>query len=121
MCCSNLKRFSLIIIAIFLSACSANFDEAFETANEFKVQIHESGKSVREYKVLSGTEKYLKFEKWVQENEWGWKLTPATYVPGVVVTGGGYVFNFVGDSVVVNNPNGQYSKDIKKSEYDFFY
>ena len=95
--------------------------EAFKKADEFRVHVYESGEHVREYKILRGTEKYLQFENWARENKWGWSPTPATYVPGIVVSGGGHVFNFVGESVVVNNLDGQYSKDISRNEYEFFY
>ena len=120
MCLSSLKKSTTLALALFLSACSANVDKAFENSDEFIVQIYKSGIQIREYKLLKNTEKYLKFENWARKNKWGWSLTPATYAPGVVVRGGGYVFNFVGESVVVNNPDGQYSKEIKESEYEFF-
>ena len=121
MCFTNVKRIIVIILALSLSACSANLDEAFEKTDEFIVQILESGKNIKEYKIRRGTEKYLKFEKWARDNEWGWSPTPATYVPGVVVKSGDYHFNFIGDGVVLNNPEGQYSKDINKNEYEYFY
>ncbi len=104
---------------VTLSACSANPGEAFINTEEFIVQVHESGKTVREYKIRKGTAKFLKLEIWAQENEWGWNLTPATYIPGIVVKGGGYVFNLLSDTVVVNNQDGQYSKSINQNEYEY--
>jgi hypothetical protein len=119
MCFSKLKGASLVLLAISLSACSGDLEEAFRNTDEFIVQIHHSGKNVKEYKIKRGTEKFIQFKKWTQENEWGWSLTPATYLPGVVVRGGDYVFNFIGDAVILNNADGQYSKDIRKSEYEY--
>lgn len=113
------KRFTAALIALFLTACSTNIDEAFEKTDEFSVQVYHSGQQVSEYKIKRGTEKYLKFEKWASDNNWGWSPTPADYAPGIVVSGEGHVFNFNGETVVVNKPDGQYAKNISSGEYEF--
>ena len=114
-----MKRNFVILFAIFISACSANFDDAFEKTNEFSVQVYESGKTIREYKITRGSIKFSKLETWARNNEWGWNSTPATYAPGIVVVGGGFIINFVGDSVVINNSDGQYYKEIDPRDYAF--
>jgi len=119
MCLSKLKLWVTLVTALFLIGCNVDIDPVFENANEFSVRIHESNKAVVEYKMLKGTEGYKQCVDWVQANKRGWSPTPASYVPGVKVSGAGYDFNFIGDMVVVNYKDGQFSKNVGKNEYEF--
>ena len=64
-------------------------------------------------------DKQQKLNTWISNNRTGWTPTPATYVPGVLVSGKGFGINFLGNSVIISYSEGQYVKSISPSDYQF--
>jgi hypothetical protein len=119
MCLSKSRQSILVATVLLLLGCNVNINPAVEKVNEYNVRIQISNKATHEYKIIRGTKTYQQFVQWVKDNENDWSPTPASYVPGVIVSGGDYHFNFIGEMVVLNYPEGQFHKNISKNEYEF--
>ena len=119
MCLSRLKNWAVVATILLLYGCSDGVDLIFVEANEYSVQIHESLWTVADYKITQYSKRYQQFIELVQTHKRGWSPTAAIYVPGVLVSGGGYHFNFIGEKIVVNYKDGQFYKNISKKEYAF--
>lgn len=109
----------LFLLLLLLTACRINVADMIGEVDSFKVYLYEAGRPVREYAIVKGDERYNKLVLWAKENESGWQMDLATYVPGVLVSGGGIRINFLGSSAILSGPDGQFAKDMNPADYAF--
>jgi hypothetical protein len=115
-----MKKISILLsFLLLLAACKINVAGMLGEVDSFKVYVYEEGRPVHEYKIVKGDERYQKLIQWAKENGSGWQMTPATYVPGVLVSGGELSVNFLGSSAILNGPDGQFAKDVTPADYAF--
>jgi len=100
-----------------LSACDVAL--TLPETEPLSLQVHKKGSPVAECKLLPGTPNFQKLASWLSNNKTGWSPTPATYIPGVYITGSKFSINFLGTFVIVNYADGQYSHSVSPSEYEF--
>jgi hypothetical protein len=113
------KTFLLFMTLMLLAACKVNVAGMLSDADSFKVYVYEKGRPIQDYKIVKGDERYQMLIQWAEENGSGWQMTPATYVPGVMVSGGEVSINFLGSLAILNGPDGQFEKDVIPSDYAF--
>ena len=53
----------------------------------------------------------MALEAWLALNRHGWKASPASFVPGIVVSSERFSLNFLPNGVVVNYEAGQFTRD----------
>jgi len=84
-----------------------------------KVLVYGEGKILAERSIAPTSNEHKKLASWLSFNHDGWSPTPASYVPGVYVTGNNFSINFLKSNVIVNFRGGQFIKPIDPKEYDF--
>lgn len=103
---------------LMLCACSKDVQWALPSET-LKLSRFEHGRPVSECSVGVGSPQYQKLSAWLASHQEGWEPTLATYVPGVYITGSNFSINFLGPSVIVNYPEGQFARATLPAEYAF--
>ena len=114
-----MKKALLLAATLVLASCNINVDSIINNQEPITVIIYGTDATAKEYILTATDPKYKTFKTWISSNKEGWELTPATYIPGVIVKGSNFTFNFLKADVIVNVDGKQYSKPVNKQEYDF--
>ncbi|MBI1424772.1 MAG: hypothetical protein GC149_15105 [Gammaproteobacteria bacterium] len=114
-----MKKIRLILFAFVLVSCTIDTAKFIDPNETLQVYIYGTELNTEEYLLNPGGEKYNKFISWVRNNKEGWSSTPASYVPGILVSGKSFTMNFMDNTVLVNYADGQFTKKIDPTEYEF--
>jgi hypothetical protein len=114
-----MKKLTLFLFALVLASCNIDTDKIINPNETLQVYIYGTELSVEEYLLNPGDEKYKKFISWVRNNKEGWSSTPATYVPKILISGKSFTINFMDNIVLINYADGQFTKKIDPTEYEF--
>ena len=113
-----MKRIAIIlIVTVLLVACSHKLSLNLSPSETFKLSTLSATTST--CLIAPGSLQHKALENWLSENQNGWQSTPASYVPGTVVSGVGFTLNFVGSLAIANYSGGQYSRSTKPVDYEF--
>ena len=102
-----------------LTGCSQTIVFNVSPAETLRVSVYSKGRPVQECAIAPGSPQQQKLSAWLSKNTEAWAATPATYVPGVKVSGENFSVNFLGTGVILNYAHGQYSRSANPSEYEF--
>ena len=114
-----MNKLLIIFLALCLISCRQNIGHHLDELESFSVEVYDGSGSTRKFEISAGSENYESLRKWLSENEQGWTKSPASYVPGVVVSYDKTQLNFINNVVVLNNENGQYTKPADREDYGF--
>lgn len=110
---------TFLVSAVLVAGCSQELPLQLPPGEPLKLSAHAHGAAVSGCSIAPGSPQYQALEKWLSQNRGGWQTTPASYVPGTVVSGAGFTLNFVGTVVVANVSSGQYSHPTTPTDYGF--
>ena len=110
---SVLRNWLIVWLLFLLIGCS--------TENEFYLEIKEpvllkckSGE-MRTLELSSPLHKSM--VDWFYKNRRGWRESPASYVPGVMIIGKDFTINVLDEMIVVNSKSSQYVKIIASDSF----
>jgi hypothetical protein len=110
----------LCIAAIVLGAgCSRTVQFELPKGEVLKLLVYSDGRPRAERELIPSSKEYGQLSLWLQANSKGWSPTPASYVPGVYVSGKAFSINFLKASIIINYSGGQYTKRVDPKEYEF--
>jgi hypothetical protein len=117
------QRIALIFlcVAALMLAVGCDSDIHFDLPkNEtLKLHVYSGGGPLVEKELAPSSKENQQLALWLAANTKGWSSTPASYVPGVYVTGKEFSINFLKTSVIINYAGGQYAKPVDPKEYEF--
>ena len=115
-----MKRIPIIlIVTALLVGCSNKLSINLLPSETLNLSTPMHGAEKSTCLIAPGTLQHKELENWLSENRGGWQSTPASYVPGTVVSGSNFSLNFVGSIAIVNYSGGQYSHPAKPADYEF--
>ena len=103
----------ILWVAAALTGCSQTIDFRIPENEVLKMSITNSGVPVTECVIKPGSVMHVLLSAWIEQNSENWKATPASYVPGIMVSGNEFAMNILGEGVIINYDGGQYSHSIK--------
>ena len=109
----------LVFCAVLVAGCTQDLSLTLPPDAQLKLSSHVHGSPTETCSIAHGSPQYQALEKWLNQNRGGWQTTPATYVPGKVVSGPDFTLNFIGSLVIANFAGGQYSHSIVPTDYGF--
>jgi hypothetical protein len=110
----------LVSAVIVVAACTQELPLRLALGEPLKLSYQEHDYAPATNCVIApNSPQYQALEKWLSQNKSGWQTTPATYIPGKVVSGSGFTLNFLNSIVIANFSGGQYSHSTNPSEYRF--
>jgi len=105
--------------SLLVTGCSHTVNYTLPTTEQLKVHIYAQGRPIQECEISPTSEQYKKLSIWLNQNRADWSATPATYVPGVLISGTKFSINFIGNSTIINYEAGQYSHATTPKDYEF--
>lgn len=120
----------LVICTIIISSCSnreeISWDKLLQDCTPFDVVYNHHDDSLRNSKnitIHAGTEVADSIISWLNNNKDGWKWSPATFQPDIILRHGDFTLFFTGGFVVANVKSSeghqQYVKNVDVSSYSF--
>ncbi len=103
-----------------LSGCSRTIEISVNTSEALHVSVYSQNMPNKECVIVSGSKEHEALVQWFAQNAKNWSATPATYVPGVSISGKEFSINFIGSAAVLNYGEGQYSHSASPAEYLVF-
>ena len=128
LCAKSMNILIAILMIVLISGCSTQHDLVLDTDKSIKVWVKNHSETFldgKEVVIEPGSEKYKKFESWLNSHRGEWSHSSASYATGdIVVTGDDFTFNFMGKGVVLNyrdqsNEAKQLVRDVFLESYDF--
>jgi hypothetical protein len=104
---------------ITLAGCTRDLAFALPKTQHLVLAIYSNGRPLQECTVAPGSKQFVGLEALLASYHAGWKPSPATYAPGVLVTGTGFSINFIHDFAVVSFGSAQVTRPIPHSAYTF--
>lgn len=133
-CLKNKINSCFLFFIIFLTVSCAHdvrFEEIADYSKPFKItMLHKNERTMlgekTEYSIEPGTDQYSRLEKWLKDNQHGWKKTIAMYENRSVISQKNFEINYMGYfvSIVFSDKDGQsyhYSKTIDVGALDFLF
>ena len=109
----------IVLWSSMLTGCAHTLDLTLPATDPLKVQIHRNGRPLQECEIAPSSEQYKQLATWLSQNREVWSATPASYVPGVMISGPSFSINFLGGGAIVQYEKGQFSHPAKPKDYEF--
>ena len=98
-----MKTISLLLSLLFLTACSSEKDIEFTLPKEdLTLTITDKGITVTSCNITLNSSQYNVLLEYFSSNN-SWQVSPASYIPGKLVTGKGFKANFLNDFVIIDD------------------
>ena len=107
-----------VVSCALLAGCDKELSLALP-AEPVKLQRYEQGRPVEACDISPDSPQFKSLAAWISNNKDGWSSSPASYVPGVLVSGRNFSVNFLSSLVVVNYPGGQLTRKASANEAAF--
>lgn len=130
---NNLIRFVILSASCFFISCTyeVKLNEVLDKSQPLVIQMIQKDDRTMlgeksEIQILPGTEDYLEFINWLENNEKGWKKTIASYDPRSVIKQKNFELNNMGYFVAITYRDEQakshhYNKTIEIGSLDFLF
>ena len=112
-----MKWIAIIFSWLVVTGCSKNI--YFELPADEELTVTNNDTSRSECVIAPDSEIHRKLSNWLLQNTDGWKSTPASYMPGLIVKGADFSLNYLDELVILNYEGGQYSHKVQSNEYQF--
>ena len=112
------KQALLILSVLCLVSCTHELPLSVFEVQKLKLYVYSKDGGVT-CSLERGSPQYERLRRWVEQNREGWKPSPATYIPGKVVSGDGFGLNFLNNFAVFNYAGGQYTHTAPPEEHQF--
>ena len=126
-------KFSFLFFCIFLVSCSQtiDFDTIFSNNQPFKVAIIVKTDSVMlgdktTVEIQPGSEDFIKFEKWLHQNNTGWDKTIASFEKQNMVIQNDFELYYMGYYVAISYKDSEgsshhFNKTVQLGSLDFLF
>ena len=102
-----------------LTGCSQSIDFRLPENEVLAISITNGGVPVTECKIQPGSSIHSELSDWIERNTDNWKASPASYVPGTVISGEGFSINVLNDGLILNYSGHQYTHSIEPDEFRY--
>jgi hypothetical protein len=115
-----MTRGAAVVVAMcaLLAGCEKELSLALP-AEPVMLQRYERGRPVEACEISPESPQFASLAAWISKNGDGWSSSPASYAPGVLVSGRNFSINFLSSLVVVNYPGGQLTRKASSNEAAF--
>lgn len=104
----NMALLTLLVVSMYLLGCSST--EKVELSFGDSVILDCGGGN--KITLYPDSQLYRDIASWFEKNKLGWKKSPASYVPSIVIYDDKFNVNIVNDIVVINSGSSQLVKKI---------
>jgi hypothetical protein len=113
------KIIGFVIVLTSLVGCTRDLAFALPKSQPLNLAIYSDGRPLEKCTIAPGSKQFVSLETLLASYPAGWKPSPATYVPGVLVTGSGFSINFSHEFAVVSSGRTQLTHSIPHGAYAF--
>lgn len=111
--CSVIRNGLTMCLLLVIVGCSTEKEFVLEISDPVTLKCGDGETRILE--LSSPLHKSL--VSWFSNNPNGWKESPASYVPNVMLVGTDFTIHVLDDIIVVNNSSSQYVKNISRDSF----
>jgi hypothetical protein len=108
----------VILCLTMLSACKQDIASVVAREGALTLAIYDEGHLVLSNAIPVGSQQKREIVAWTKRNEEGWRYSPVTYAPRILIIGSTFQLNITPTMALFGEGSQQYVKQISAEDYE---